>query len=210
MSGAVVWKNVGVLNDAAADWNEACCTDDCCWGADWGANWVAEKNAEKNARRDAEKNAETNADDSESSDNAETNVGKNVEKTTDDLKIFNSAVWNAKTSERADEGAETDADDLENFERADGKNFRNFNAAARVFEASRNDLILNEINFFWSSHFSISSLDHAVRFPSFNVSANAFAIEILPSWNIHTPRILRKCRNFRNCILLIRLKSSSV
>ena len=85
-----------------------------------------------------------------------------------------------------------------------------FDAVTRVFSASRNDLILNEVNFSSSSHFSISCLDHAVRSLSFSVSASVFAIEILPSWDIHTPRILRKCRNPRNCILLIRLKSSFV
>ena len=96
-------------------------------------------------------------------------------------------------SDRAggDAGAGADAVDIDEIFRYVGEPNRNddlngdlnegFDAATRAFPTSRDDLILNEVNFSSSSHFSISSFDHAVRSLSFSMSANAFAIDILPS-----------------------------
>ena len=80
--------------------------------------------------------------------------------------------------------AKADADVLEFSERAGGENFRNFNAAAcaaRSFFPSSIHLIFGDVKCSSQSHFRISFLDHTVHFPSFSMSANALAIDILPS-----------------------------
>ena len=231
-------SDVTVYVNEAGDWFR--CIDGCCWNAGWDAETTAGRNVETivddvKFSDGAEKGAVGNLKISENAvrdatesavENVVTNANGNASYwDCDDLRIFANVETSAdvlKFSERVDEnaGANANAVDIdETFRyvkelgRDDDLNDdlnEGFDAATRAFSASRNDLILNEVNFFSSSHFSISFLDHAVRFLLFSVFVNVFAIEILSSWNIHTLRILKKCRNSRNCILLIRLKSFSV
>ena len=90
-----------------------------------GGSGISE-NVDEDAVKRAAKNAGENAVES-------LRISELADENADSLKFF--------------EDAKTDASDLEFSERVDEENFRNFNAAVRAFGISRNDLILDEINF---------------------------------------------------------------
>ena len=225
MGGVAVWEDAGVLNDAAVPdvatyvdeaggWGEVRCTDGCCRDAGWDEKKSVETGAETGARRGAGRSAGGLG----IFEGVEAGVGRDAEEIIGGLEISSSAVWDAETSERADEGAEAAVGGLEIFdgvnqglgisERADGENFRNFIAAAcaiRSFFSSSIHLIFGDVKCSSPSHFRISFFDHAVRSLFCSTLYNVAAIGVFLS--TQTPRCFRKSRSFRVCWLLIRLKS---